>query len=105
MGKLCTWINENIDKQHPLIVAAIAHYNFVRIHPFDNGNGKGARILMNLILIKKGIPPAIIENEKRRRYIEALSSADKGNLISFVEFVVESCIHTQKIIVEDLEKS
>jgi len=99
---LCEWIKENIEKINPLIVAAVAHYNFVRIHPFDDGNGRGARILMNLILIKKGFPPAIIKNEKRRQYIEALAAADNGNLNRFIEFVAESCIETQRMIVEDL---
>ncbi len=105
MERLCKWINKNIEEQHPLIVASVAHYNYVRIHPFDDGNGRGARILMNLILIKRGIPPAIIKNEKRRQYIESLSLADRGDLIPFVKFVAESCIETQKMIFEDLKRS
>jgi len=64
MEKLIKWVNDNIDKLHPVIVGAIAHYNMVRIHPFDDGNGRGARLLMNLILIKKKLPPAIIEAKK-----------------------------------------
>lgn len=103
MEMLCNWINENLETLHPLEVSAIAHYNMVRIHPFDDGNGRGARILMNLILIKKGFPPAIIENEKRRKYIETLAAADTGELAPFVEFVAESCVDTQKMIAEDLE--
>jgi len=100
MEYLCNWIKENIDKVHPVIIASVAHYNMVRIHPFDDGNGRGARILMNLILIKKGFPPAIIKNENRRKYIEALSEADKGNLNKFAEFVAEACIDTQKSVLE-----
>ncbi|MGE0084143.1 MAG: Fic family protein, partial [Desulfococcaceae bacterium] len=61
MEVLCGWINENIVNRHPLVVASIAHYNMVRIHPFDDGNGRGARILMNLILIKRSYPAAIIK--------------------------------------------
>jgi len=53
MEAMCRWINENIAIKHPLVVASIAHYNMVRIHPFDDGNGRSAEILMNLILIKK----------------------------------------------------
>jgi len=43
MEKLISWINENIDTEHGLITGAVAHYNLVKIHPFDDGNGRGAR--------------------------------------------------------------
>ena len=94
MEILCDWINQNLDVLHPVIVAAIAHYNMVRIHPFDDGNGRGTRLLMNLILLKKGLPPAIIKNEKRRFYIESLASADKGELLPFVNLIADSCVET-----------
>lgn len=103
MDKLFDWINGNDRKIHPIVIASVAHYNMVRIHPFDDGNGRGARILMNLILIAKGFPPAIIKNENRRKYIETLSAADKGNLNKFVEFIAESCIDTLKSILENLK--
>ena len=102
MDKLVTWINDNIDELHPVVVGAVAHYEFVKIHPFDDGNGRGARLLMNLIFIKKRLPPAIIYNSKRRKYIQALVQADKGNINLFVEFVCASLIETQKIIIEEL---
>jgi Fic family protein len=103
METLCNWINENSEKVHPIIVSAIAHYNMVRIHPFDDGNGRGARILMNLILIAKEFPPAVIKNENRRRYIEALAEADNGKLNSFVAFVAEACIDTLKSVLDNCE--
>ncbi len=102
MSVLVNWVNEHIDKKHPLIVAALAHYNMVRIHPFDDGNGRGARILMNLILMKKGFPPAIVENEQRRKYIESLTAADKGSMDEFVEFIGLSLQKTQEMMLEDL---
>ncbi len=102
MEILCRWISENIENRHPVIVASIAHYNMVRIHPFDDGNGRGARILMNLILIKKGYPVAIIKNENRRKYLEALNQADKGDINPFLTLVSESLIETEKIILEEL---
>jgi len=58
MEELVLWIQQHIDNQHGLITGAVAHYNMARIHPFDDGNGRGARLLMNLIFIKKGLPPA-----------------------------------------------
>jgi Fic family protein len=103
MEKLCQWINDNLAKQHPFITSAIAHYNLVRIHPFDDGNGRGARILMNLILIKKGYPPAIIRNEQRRHYLNALHEADKGQIEAFLRFIADSLIKTQKTILADIQ--
>ncbi len=99
---LCNWINQNLEIVHPVIVAAIAHYNMVRIHPFDDGNGRGTRLLMNLILLKKGLPPAIIKNEKRRFYIESLASADKGELLPFVNLIADSCVETLEMMRREL---
>ncbi|MDM8560151.1 Fic family protein [Candidatus Parabeggiatoa sp. HSG14] len=73
-----------------------------RIHPFDDGNGRGARILMNLILIKKGYPPAIIKNEQRRKYLTTLNQADSGELEPFLLFIAQSLINTQLSILEDM---
>ncbi len=103
MHTLVKWIDENLDRINPIALGSVAHYNMVRIHPFDDGNGRGARILMNLIFIKKGYPPAVIRNENRRKYIETLSIADKGDLSPFIEFVTESLIKTQEIMLENLK--
>jgi len=102
MEILCQWINKNIKKRHPLIVSSIAHYNIVRIHPFDDGNGRGARILMNLILIKKGYPIAIIRNENRRKYLAALNKADIGDIYPFLTLAANSLIDTENIIFAEL---
>lgn len=102
MEILCNWVVDSIERTHPVIVAAMAHYHMVRIHPFDDGNGRGARILMNMILIKKGYPPAIIKKEDRRQYLVSLSMADKGDMWPFVTFVANSLITTQKVIAEEL---
>ncbi|WP_069188809.1 Fic family protein [Candidatus Terasakiella magnetica] len=102
MAKLCDWIESQKGDLHPIAVGAVAHYNLVRIHPFDDGNGRGARILMNLILMKAGYPPAIVKNEKRRKYLEVLQEANTGNLEPFVEFIVSSLAITQEMILEDM---
>jgi len=104
MEFLFKWINENINKLHPIIVSAIAHYNMVKIHPFDDGNGRGARILMNVVLMNSGYPPAIIEMDKRDEYITSLREADKNNLIDFVAFISNSLIKTQETILEELNR-
>ncbi len=104
MEQLCQWINDHLEAINPVLVAAMAHYNLVRIHPFDDGNGRGVRILMNLILMKKGFPPAVIRNENRPDYIGALNQANEGNLAPFVEFITQSLIETQEVMVEDFNK-
>jgi Fic family protein len=61
-----------------------------------------ALLLMNLIFIKKRLPPAVIRNERRRLYLDTLAKADKGELEAFVRFVGESLVSTQKVIAEAL---
>lgn len=102
MEHLCKWLDKNLGSVHPVICGAVAHYNLVRIHPFDDGNGRGARLLMNLILIQKGYPPAIVRVTKRRAYLNSLAKADKGEFLPFVEFIGESLLDTQKLIWADL---
>lgn len=71
-------LHKTASKQHPLYTAAFAHYQLVSIHPFVDGNGRTARLLMNLILQQSGYPPAIIRKEDRLKYIEALEQAQTG---------------------------
>ena len=97
---LCRWLEENLESQHALLTSAMVHYNLVRIHPFDDGNGRGARLLMNLILIQKDYPPAIIRREDRRRYLETLAQADHGELEPFIQFVAASLSTTQIAILD-----
>ena len=63
---------------HPVEVAAEAHYQLVTIHPFVDGNGRTARLLMNLILMQNGFPPALIRKRDRLRYIQSLEKAQLG---------------------------
>ncbi len=65
-------------KPHPVELAAEAHYQLVTIHPFVDGNGRTARLLMNLILMQNGYPPALIRKRDRLRYIKSLEQAQLG---------------------------
>ena len=105
IDRLCEWIEENIHKMHPVICAAVAHYNLVRIHPFDDGNGRGARLLMNLVLMEKHFPPAIIRVDSRRTYLKVLGQADDGDLAPFIEFVAIAVVETMETIVAELRKA
>lgn len=74
---------------HPIVIAARFHHKFVAIHPFDDGNGRLSRILMNLVLMKFGYPPAIIKTDDRQNYYSLLSQADAGDNWPFIEYVAE----------------
>ncbi len=89
MQELMDWYKEaNQNKEiHPLILAALFHYKFVAIHPFDDGNGRLSRILMNLILMRNGFPPVVIKMEDRQVYYSNLSLADNRNYFPFIEFI------------------
>ena len=100
MRALFEWAGRS--QYHPGVVAAIAHFNFVRIHPFDDGNGRGARILMNTLLIKSGHVPAVVRVEDRQPYLAHLETADRGDLAGFVGFILDSLRQTQQVIAADL---
>lgn len=104
INDLCNWIQENHRTIHPVSLSAIAHYNFVRIHPFQDGNGRGARLLMNLLLMKNGYQPAVIQSTDRQKYLETLKAADSGNLTPFTSFIAQSVLDTQKTILDSLCK-
>ena len=68
MTDLLDWLREQeAAGEHPVVMAAAFHYRFVRIHPFDDGNGRMARLLMNMILIRHGYTVAIVRREDRDR--------------------------------------
>ena len=104
MEQLVNWIKGNEGKLHPILIATIVHYNLVRIHAFDDGNGRGARILMNLILMKYNIFPAVIKTEKKRFYLDTLQKADKGDIYPFIKFITSELIETQESVISDLEQ-
>lgn len=78
MDEFFSWL-ENETKMHAVELAAEAHYRFVTIHPFTDGNGRTARLLMNMILMMKGYPPAIIRKNDRLNYIKSLEKPQLVN--------------------------
>jgi Fic family protein len=102
MEELVAWVNHNTKQLSPIYAAAVGHYNLVRIHAFDDGNGRGARIFMNLILITGGFFPVVIRTEKKRKYLESLSEADKGDLMPFIRFIASELIETYEKVLQDL---
>lgn len=74
MDDFITWLHNT--KEHVVQVAADAHLKLVEIHPFVDGNGRTARLLMNLILMQRGFPPAVIKTEDKLAYIKSISKSD-----------------------------
>lgn len=74
-----------------LLTAAAAHTWFVTVHPFIDGNGRVARLLMNLMLMRHGFPIAIITKEDRVRYYDTLEESQSSDLTPFVGLLSE-CI-------------
>ncbi len=90
MEQFIDWLHSLLDL-HPVTISAEAHYRLVTIHPFADGNGRTARLLMNLLLMQGGYPPAIIRKEDRSKYIDSLEKTQLGgSLEDFIELIYES---------------
>ena len=87
---------------HPVVHAAELHYNFVAIHPFADGNGRTARLMMNYRLMRDGFPAAVIPVERRSEYLNCLESGNGGNWEPFVQFVLDCSVASiRRVIGED----
>ncbi len=96
MAELLAWYRQA--DLHPLIMAATFHYKFVGIHPFDDGNGRLARLLMNLILMQGEFPPLVIRTDTKEHYLLALEQADADNdLEPFINLIGDSLIKSMKL--------
>ena len=78
MKDLVSWTNENPLGLNDIALATVFHHRFVHIHPFSDGNGRTVRLAMNLLLMRKGFPPAIILKNDRKKYYAALNQANNG---------------------------
>ena len=93
MSDLIDWYRaKEREGEHPIVIAATFHYRFVRIHPFDDGNGRMARLLMNMILIKHGYTVAMIRRENRDEYLGKLEQTDRTeDLTEFINYIASCC--------------
>lgn len=90
MNELLEWYYTENRIMPVSVLAAMIHYKLVYIHPFIDGNGRTARLLMNLVLMQKGYPPAVILKVDRLKYYRVLKDADMGNEKSFINFIGRS---------------
>ena len=97
------WL-KTVKSDHPVKIAADTHYKLVSIHPFSDGNGRTSRLLMNLILMQVGYPPAIIRKEDRAAYIDSLEKAQTvGEMSDFYDVIYEAVDRSLDIYLEALE--
>lgn len=104
MKELVHLINNNPDELRPIEHAAQVHYDFVWIHPFEDGNGRIARLLMNLLLVRNYYPFTVIKQVEKPKYLRTLKEMDtKGNFESFLIFVARSVEQTLDTYLAALE--
>lgn len=101
MHDLVNWYREKNKAAdvNPILLAAEFHYRFIRIHPFDDGNGRAARILMNFILMQFGYPPVIIKTEDKANYFSTLQQADSGILLPFFDYIAKNLVRSLELMI------
>ena len=92
MQELIKWLKENIESPPTSIASFLAqlHHRFIIIHPFDDGNGRIVRLLLNYVLMRFGYPPLVIKNSDRNTYFSALQKADVGNIDALAVYLGET---------------
>lgn len=96
MQELVKWFRTEKTKTdlNPIVLSTLFHYRFIQIHPFDDGNGRVARILMNFILMQFGYLPVIIDTEDKENYYRVLTLADADQLDPFVEYIAANLVES-----------
>lgn len=96
MDALLSWYSRDAQALHPVVRGAMLHAIFVGIHPFIDGNGRTARLLLNLELMRSGYPPIIIRVENRLAYYDALDKVhtmkDYQDFVELVSQEVEASL-------------
>lgn len=99
MSDLIDWYRaKEAEGEHPIVLAATFHFHFVQIHPFDDGNGRMARLLTNLILTRHGYTICMVQRDGRDRYIAELEQAQAtGSLAGFTAYMAECCRYSLEL--------
>ncbi len=104
MKKLITYFLEKWKHLHPAERSALLHIEFVKIHPFVDGNGRTARLLQNFELMKAGFPPLVITKENRLKYYNALDKAHtKGKLEDFMALTKDFLNHSLNLYLNSIK--
>ena len=97
LKELARWYEQNCEKYHAVVLAAVVHNQFENIHPFRDGNGRVGRLMLNNILLKHDLPPVNIRLEDRREYYSTLRAYEnEGNLRPSIELILRRLRATKK---------
>jgi Fic family protein len=105
MQEFISWTKKNISKMHPVVFAALTHHRLVHIHPFADGNGRTARLFMNLLLMQKGYPMVIILKNDRQKYYRSLEKADAGKYEDLEKFIAQAVERSMNIYLKAIQSS
>ena len=99
LSKLVDWYKSNRRKYSPMVLAVVIHNQFEMIHPFQDGNGRVGRLLLNNILLKHGLPPVNIELKNRREYYAALKAYEtSGNIRPMLDLMLAEYRSLKKLL-------
>lgn len=92
-----SWVDQaclfdELEGDHPMERLARLHHRFEQIHPFLDGNGRVGRLVLNLLLVRRGFVPLVIEKRRRDRYLDSLQDADRGNLAPLAELLTRQVL-------------
>ncbi len=105
MSGLIEWLHSK-NSDHSVKIAADTHFKFVSIHPFADGNGRTARLLMNVLLQQSGYPPAIIRKEDRKDYLNSLETGQtKGEMEDYYGIIYDAVERSLDIYLDSIKKS
>lgn len=95
MRQLIDWVNSPEARRatHPVRLAAKAHYQLLHIYPFPKHSGKVARLFMNLLLLRAGLPPVIVHSTERQQYYEALR-AEPNEMAALIHTAFRSSVES-----------
>jgi Fic family protein len=102
LDELIDFVNSNPLNLNDIELATVFHHKLVWIHPFFDGNGRTVRLAMNLLLMRKGFPPAIILKNDRAKYYEALNQANSGNYEKLTLLMCQALERTLNIYISSL---
>ena len=100
MQELIEWYRDEQTALHPVTLAAMFHYKFVCIHPFDDGNGRVSRLLMNYVLLAHKLPPVVIKSSDKQNYLHALHLADTGQYEAFIRYIAAQVVSSLEMAIK-----